>query len=365
MLIVDSIQQPITRTTAQALDAILQNAPPQEMDVAAAYITGSGLRDLLKVIKDRLGDEHPEMQQRWLTSFDYCRTEPIALETIISLQNSSVRIHDAEFCISQGCTPRVPFHPKTFFLRNPQFDYVLSGSGNISRSGLSRGYEAGLSIGIDRHAADVEPSAVQSINLSRDWFASVWDDAAPLTDAMLARYTSIFESIEKRKSPAPTEDDIASDPPIKGSLKSIDLQKLRVCRHFWIEAGNITKNRGPGLPGNQLMMKRLSRVFFGFAPTAVPENSAIGAVELSFNGSPYETYSLTYSDNKMDKLVLPNPGRGGPIEYDKKNLLFRKTAPGRFELTLGSERKKREWTKSSKKIQGAFAMKSGRQCGVF
>ena len=365
MLIVDSIQQPTTRTTAQALDTILRNAPPEEMDVAAAYITGSGLRDLLKVIKDSLGDGHPAMQQRWLTSFDYCRTEPIALETINSLQNSSVRIHDAEFCISRGCTPRVPFHPKTFFLRNPQFDYVLSGSGNISRSGLSRGYEAGLSVGIDRHAANVEPSAVQSINQSRDWFATAWNDAAPLTDAMLGRYTDIFESVEKRKNPSPTEDDIASDHPTTGSLKSADLQRLRVCRHFWIEAGNITKNRGPGLPGNQLMMKRLSRVFFGFAPTAVPENSAIGDVGLSFNGSPYETYSLTYSDNKMDKLVLPIPGHGGPNEYDNKYLLFKNIAPGQFELTLGSEKEKKDWKKISKKIQGAFAMRSGRQWGVF
>ena len=270
MLIIDSIRQPTTRTIAQALDTILRNAPPEEMDVAAAYITGSGLRDLLKVIKDSLGNRHPAMPQRWLTSFDYCRTEPIALETIMSLQNSSARIHDAEFCISRGCTPREPFHPKTFFLRSPQFDYVLSGSGNISRSGLSRGFEAGLSIGIDRLVADVEPSAVQSINLSRDWFECAWENAAPLTDAMLARYSKIFESVEKRKNPSSTEDDIASDHPTKGSLKSADLQRLRVCRQFWIEAGNITKNRGPALPGNQLMMKRLSRVFFGFAPTEIP-----------------------------------------------------------------------------------------------
>ena len=241
MLIIDSIRQPTTRTTAQALDTILRNAPPEEMDVAAAYITGSGLRDLLKVIKDSLGNRHRAMQQRWLTSFDYCRTEPIALETIMSLQNSSARIYDAEFCISRGCTPRKPFHPKTFFLRSPQFDYVLSGSGNISRSGLSRGFEAGLSIGIDRLVTDVEPSAVQSINLSRDWFECAWENAAPLTDGVLARYSKIFESVEKRKNPSSTEDDIASDHPTKGSLKSADLQRLRVCRQLWIEAGNITK----------------------------------------------------------------------------------------------------------------------------
>ncbi|MGM0985127.1 MAG: hypothetical protein ACQEXG_17205 [Pseudomonadota bacterium] len=365
MLIVDTIRQPKARTTAQALDDILRHETPEMMDVAAAYITGSGLRELMTVFKNSLGNERPSMEQRWLTSFDYCRTEPIALEAILSFQNSSVRVFDAEFCISRNCTPRIPFHPKTFLLRSPQYDYVLSGSGNISRSGLSHGYEAGISMGFDRHADNIEPSVVNSINQSRSWFLSIWDDSDPLTDGLLARYTNIFESIENRKTPASTEDDTASDHPIKGALNSADLQKLRVCRNFWIEAGNVTKNRGPNLPGNQIMMKRLTRVYFGFPPAAVPENSSIGTVELSFNGSPYDTYSITYSDNKMDKLVLPIPGQSGPGEYDKKNLLFRNISPGRFDFVIGSEADKKEWLKKSKKIDGAFTMKGGRKWGVY
>lgn len=365
MVIVDSIQQPTTRTTKQALETILRNAPPEEMDIAAAYITGSGLRDFLDVVTASLEGGNAEMVQRWLTSFDYCRTEPIALETIMSLPNSEVRIYDAEFCISKACMPRVPFHPKTFFFRSTQFDYVLSGSGNISRSGLSRGYEAGLSLGIDRQAPDVDPAVVESINASRNWFSDAWEEASPLTDETLSRYIDIFESVEKRNNPSSTEDDIATDHPDKGSLKFSDLQRLRVCRYFWIEAGNVTRNRGPGHPGNQLMMKRLSRVYFGFSPIKVPENSYVGDVDISFNGSPYETYSLTYSDNKMDKLVLPIPGNTGPDEYDNKVLLFKCIAPGRFELDLGSDQEKKEWIKRSKKIQGHYLMKSGRQWGVF
>src|SRR6185437_14489547 len=105
-----------------------------------------------------------------------------------------------------------------------------------------------------------------------------------------------------------------------------DLQKLRVCRNFWIEAENITKNRGPHLPGNQLMMKRLSRVFFGFEPTILPENTPVGTVTMSYDGGEVDSYSLTYSDNKMDKLVLPLPGGAGPKSYDNEYLLFREVA---------------------------------------
>lgn len=365
MIAVDSIRQPTDRTTAQALHKILQDAPPGEMDIAAAYITGSGMRDLIKVFENALGKNHIAIERRWLTSFDYCRTEPIALEAIRSLPNSSVRIFDAEFCLSRDCTPRVPFHPKAFILRNSEYQYLLAGSGNISRSGLARGYEAGLSIGVDLKVTPKKSSAVQSIQNSQKWFDAAWDGASPLSDKILSRYSGIFESVDRQKSPAITEDDIASDHPTNGALKNSDLQKLRVCRNFWIEAGNITRNRGPHLPGNQLMMKRLTRVFFGFPPTVVPENSAIGTVELSFGGGDFDDYSVTYSDNKMDKLVLPIPGVNGPDSYDKKNLIFRCVAPGRFKISIGSDADKKVWLRNSKKIDADFAMKGGRKWGVF
>ncbi|WP_143071535.1 hypothetical protein [Tranquillimonas rosea] len=323
------------------------------------------MRDLIKVFENALGKNHSTMACRWLTSFDYCRTEPIALEAIRSLPNSSVRIFDAEFCLSRECTPRVPFHPKAFFVRNSDYEYLLAGSGNISRSGLARGYEAGLSVGIDLKATPKKSSAFRSMQQSRKWFDAAWGGALPLSDKILSRYTSIFESVDRQKSPAITEDDIASDHPTNGALRNADLQKLRICRNFWIEAGNITKNRGPNLPGNQLMMKRLTRVYFGFPPTVAPENSAIGTVELSFGGGDFDDYSVTYSDNKMDKLVLPIPGADGPASYDQKNLIFRNVAPGRFELSIGSDADKKGWLRNSKKIDANFAMKGGRKWGVF
>jgi hypothetical protein len=65
---------------------------------------------------------------------------------------------------------------------------------------------------------------------------------------------------------------------------------------MWIETGNITKNRGPELPGNQLMMKRMSRVFFGFSAKDLVENSTVGTVYMAFDNEPLKEYSLTYSD---------------------------------------------------------------------
>lgn len=365
MSTVNHIAQPVPRTTLQAIGTILQTPGFESIDVAAAYITTLGAGDVIGGMRAGLGANWNGITKRWITSFDYCRTEPVALKTLMSVPSSSVRIYDAEFCLSRHGMPRVPFHPKAFLFRTNQIDYALTGSGNLSRSGLSRGVEAGLALGVNR-LGNEEPTSVASIQALRGWFLATWNDATPLDAPLLKRYSDLFDSTDNLQNPAPTEDDIPADVVGGGALSSKDLQKLRVCRHFWIEAGNITKNRGPNLPGNQLMMKRLSRVFFGFSPNALPENTPIGTVEIYLGNGEPDPYSLTYSDNKMDKLVLPIPGNNGaPPAYDNHYLLFQKMGPHLFELSLGSPKNKTSWLNKSKAINGAFKMASGREWGVF
>jgi hypothetical protein len=361
---VDYIAQPASRTTLDAIEGIVQSAGIETIDVAAAYITSGGVKDLLTRTNATMGGAWNSVPKRWMTSFDYCRTDPVALDALMSAPSSSVRVHDAHFCLEHGGMPKVPFHPKAVLVRSNERDYVLAGSGNVSRSGLSKGFEAGLVIHVNRIGPS-EPTSSAAIKAMQAWFLTTWNSATPLDAPLLARYIKLFESVSNLKSPVPTEDDLASTDVGSGALSSKDLQKLRVCRHFWIEAGNITKNRGPHLPGNQLMMKRLSRVFFGFNPTSFPENTLIGPVDMFFDAGAAGQYSLTYSDNKMDKLNLPMPGSEGPQSYDNKFLLFRRMTPKVFRLTLGSTSDKATWLKNSKAIDGAFKMSSGREWGVF
>ena len=362
---IESIAQPTHRSTLAALDGVLQTPNLQIMEVAAAYITSGGADDLLTTLNARLGPHNGSVQKRWITSFDYCRTEPVALDALLSLPSSQVRIFDPESCLAHQGTPRIPFHPKAFLFRSVQFDCVLAGSGNVSRSGLSRGVEAGLVLTIDRLSATVEPTARASISSLQGWFGATWAGATLLDAPLLARYQALYERAANLKNPIPTEDDILAGHTGTGALSETDLRKLRVCRNLWIETGNITKNRGAALPGNQLMMKRLSRVFFGFDARTLPENSHVGDIAISYNGHHEKYYSLTYSDNKMDKLVLPIPGSDGPTAYDNVCLLFRRVGPRRFELSVGSATDRSSWMKRSKLIEGAFKMSSGREWGVF
>lgn len=360
----DFIAQPALRTTLDALQSLLQDGAVESIDVAVAYVTAGGAHDLLSRLSQSLGNTWGGVPKRWITSFDYCRTEPVALNSLLKVPESSVRIHDAQFCLDHGGAPKTPFHPKAFLVQTNLRHYALTGSGNMSRSGLSRGVEAGLVVGVNR-TGPTEPTSAAALNSLRTWFAATWNNATLLTPALLSSYEEIFDHKDNLKAPVPTEDDVASTDTGRGALDTKDLQRLRVCSHFWIDAGNITKNRGPTLPGNQLMAKRLSRVFFGFTSTIVPENTHIGDVEIRFNGGPGALFSLTYSDNKMDKLVLPIPGVGGPPSYDNEFLLFRRIKPRVFELSIGTKAAKAQWLKKSSAIDGAFHMASGREWGVF
>jgi HKD family nuclease len=352
------ITQPSGGSIVDAISWILEQGEVSRLDIAAAYITSGGVRELIPALRDGIGDEWPNVEKRWVTSFDYLRTEPVALEAIRGLPGSLVLGR-------KGCVPAVPFHPKSFIFTGPGADFVLSGSGNISKSGLTRGHEAGIVVGAAKPTPASSADAAACIGTFGTWFDGLWAQATTLNAALLRRYSDIYESQPNLQNPAPTEDDVAPEQTRPRQLTPQDLRKLRVCRNLWIEAGNITPNRGAMLPGNQLMMKRLTRVFFGVSPHDVPRDTLLGYLKIAYGNREAHDCSLTFSNNLMDKLTLPIPGVDGPPKYDGKNLLFRRVRPGFFELTLGTAGERARWRRRSKDIGAAFTMSGGRAWGVF
>lgn len=365
-MIFDSISQPSHRTTSAAIQKVAKAYNFEALDVAAAYITSTGLFDLDTTLRDHFDLSDGNRSKRWLTSFDYLRTEPVALEAILAFPNSIVKIYEPESVLKNRGIPRRPFHPKAYLFRlGENIEVGLAGSGNLSRSGLSKGVEAGIVIGVDRSDPAINSELLQSIDMTRLWFEGLWDAGTSLNLALLNRYSNLYESSENLADPTPVEDDTANSDSSAAAIYSGDLKKLRACRNFWIDAGNVTKNRGPNLPGNQAMLKRMSRVFFGFEANEISENSHIGDIEVSFGGGNFKKYSLTYSDNKMDKLILPIPGDEGPQSYDNKVLHFRAIGPRKFELKVFESAQLSKFRKKSEAVDGAFKMKSGREWGVF
>lgn len=151
----------------------------------------------------------------------------------------------------------------------------------------------------------------------------------------------------------------------RGQITPKQLRKLRVCQQLWVEAGNLHENRGVDNPGNQLMLKRNTRVFFGFPAQDLPKDSKIGSIEVEFNGQTRHDCSLRFSNNHMDVLTLPIPGTEGPTKYDQETLCFTRMGLRKFRLELGKKPRVLQWKRKSQAIEGLFKMKSGRQWGVY
>lgn len=366
MIVHDHVTQPDGKSNLDLIVQVLRSGPISHIDIAAAYVTTGGARDLLGAMEGCLGARWPVVQKRWLIAFDYCRTEPLAAKMLSTAPASSVRIHDGAALVLRKCNPRVPFHPKTFIFRGGERRAVFAGSGNVSRSGLNSGHEVGLLLDCQAPAAARDSVARAQIDSIQTWYNKKWTTADQLSSALAARYESIFNSTENLQHPVPTDDDRTPSMAGRDTLSAEDLRKLRACTHFWIQAGNITRNLGKDRPGNQLMAKKLSRVFFGVPATSVPQNSPLRHVEVIYNGIPKRDCSLTFSDNGMDKITLPIPSDGGPESYDGQTLLFERLSPGTFLLCLGTSVERRQWIARSRAISAHYTMESsGRQWGVF
>lgn len=363
-MILETIRQPTGGSTIEMLVSILNRAAFDRIDIAVAYITAGGAEALV----EELVAAAPGVTTRWLTAFDYWRTEPVALETIRNLVKAKVRIHDPSVLKRKRCMPIRPFHPKTFIFTGPEADFVLAGSGNLSKSGLRRGHEAGIAFGaikpLTKDAATL--TAANAVGDFGAWFNELWTEAEPLDDTLLQRYSASYESQPNLKYPTPTDDDIAPEETERGQISGTAIRKLRACRHLWVAGGRISPNLGKNRPGNQLMLKRLTRVFFGISALDVPRKTHLGYFLVGYDGGHARQCSLTFAHNGMDRLTLPLPGTEGPPKYDDENLLFRRVGASRFDLVVGTNSQLASWEKRSKAIDALFQMSGGgRAWGVF
>jgi len=362
---IEAIIQPNKSTTLAQIKRNLSSDENVQLDVAVAYITSSGLKPFLRAVSsDNLGTLIPQ-RMRWITSFDYLRTDPAALAKILELDSRRIRIVDGQNSISRKCRPLRPFHPKVFMFDGKRTRSVIAGSGNLSYSGLSRGHEAGLVLRSNRKSNIQDKSALRIVGQFSGWFNRLWQHSDVLTQRLLLDYQEIYDSSENLSHPNVTEDDVLPENEVRGGLSLEDLTKLRACRRFWVQERNVTKNRGPNLRGNQIMLKRMSRVFFGVPALNVSRDTPLKDLKIEYESEGLRHCTLSFSNNSMDKLTLPIPGDGGPQEYDDKCLLFERRAPDQFALRILNKRKQQQAVAASKKINAYFKFKSGREWGVY
>lgn len=371
MLLQQYVTQPVAGVDYLSLfRTALQHGPFTQLDAAVAYATLKGVNALEPVLSSADPRAWAVMRKRWLVGIDWCRSDPVALERLSLLPTSTVKIPDgAQIIRRRGCTPTLPFHPKTFVLKGPNVFALLAGSGNLSRNGLTRGHECGSLLLFKNPLRTYERGMKNAVQNVAAWFDNAWGTATSW-NIVNAAYTAHHDAAQNMRSPTPTDDDAAPtdrtevNAPTRRAIPPERLRQLRAGRHLWIEGGNLTKNRGPNQPGNQLMMSPMTRVFFGFDARDLDPDTTVGDVAVQYGNYVRSDCSLRFSNNSMDVLTLPVPGAGGPVKYDQEVLHFEKRPNNVFLLTLGSAQQARTWLQQSQRVGGLFTMTSGRQWGV-
>ena len=339
----------------QLIAAASRQSTLTRVHAAIAYATQTGVAELCGTMSGVDGWQAAE--KKWLVGIDYCRSDPFALDHLQRLHGSELRVHDGAFVVRRtGCAPRTSFHPKLYMFHGREGIETVLGSGNLSYTGLKCGLEAGAIISCER---------IDQIQPVANWFESLWQVATPLGE-ISERYLIRYSATGNRTRPVPIDDDDVPES-AKGSrqLSGSELRQLRICEYFWIQAGKLHKNRGPRRPGNQLMMKRNSRVFFGFQARDLNRDTTVGRIAVTYAGRTRGDCSLRFSNNSMDVLTLPIPGDGGPETYDQQTLCFRRTGVRCFELTVATPRDVQAWRRKSESIGGSFQMVGGRRWGVY
>ena len=213
MLRVETLVQPAQGTVVELLHAALADNRFSKLEASIAYITASGVSAL------RDNGEHDSSLDRlrteWLTSLDWYRSEPVALEALSQRKNAKVRVFDGRrVAATPGCSPQTPFHPKGFVFSGDRARLMLAGSANLSRNGLTRGVELNTLLEVTDPKSPAEHAVWDAIERTRTWFKSAWRDAdrySPLASVYRAAWQSA------RPTPPITDDStarlVASAPP--------------------------------------------------------------------------------------------------------------------------------------------------------
>ena len=334
-------QEPPITTTISEIRRVYDIIEPTEALGLYAYATRSGMVAFDLEFDDSFWQS---TQTKWLFGIDYGRTEPQVVRRILEKQNTEIRIHDGDWLVERtGFLPRRDYHPKTLFLSNPQSERfgVVTGSGNFSANGLGRSIEAGAAVSINLTAGD--PNVIEAgFNVANN----LWNNATPAEE--------VIDSYEERRSCSFSRTAAWNEPvpEIQGAIEM-----------FWIEAGYVTKNRGPNRPGNQIDLPRGMARYFGiYTANDLQPNTIMGEIRfLTPYGQP-DLKSLRFGNNGMEKITLPSPEEHGFDIYDGKVLVFQRTDNGfhisaleaaEFEAAFGD------------RLSVVMSMKSGRRYGHF
>jgi HKD family nuclease len=329
-----------------------------------AFATQTGVRMFASALAESIPDWQ-RATKRWLVSIDYGHTELEALELLASIPRSEVRIPHARALLVSNLQPKPCFHPKTLILTCPGDPAVLGlavGSANLTASALTCGYEHAVT-SFWRGALTLSQTADRECALeAAQQFEAIFADADEFTSQLAGDYALLRKMHRSDvEEPDVTEAKIMEAPAEFPLWKSAE---VAYARNFWVDIKYVVPNLRRGVLGNQVELQRGSRVFFGLGAAKVPRNTLLGSVMIVHGDTVTECH-MRFGDNSMDKLNLPVPSEVGTATYEYSTLLFTREDSGVFRIQVGTAGEIGTWKARSRKAKTLYAMRGGREFGVF
>lgn len=303
--------------------------PRPSLKVCSAYITPGGLELLGMIAEQEIGaSAWQRLPKEFTTCLDYGTTTPDALRQLLTLENSTTYIANADVVHRARFKPVNAFHPKAYCVHSDQRGRLLCGSANLTRHGLTVNAEMG-----------VLTNDTESVNEFVSAFRLL-DRRTQLDEPLIATY----EAKRGDQVEGADEDEPIPTPVVPNELSAFNdfvlaLGDNDMPKRFWIEAGSMSSSGSH----HQLELPRLGNRYFGFSyDTHDNAQRDIGAVSLLKASDRWDDRRLVWhGDNGMERIYLPTQAEGG-VSYVNKAILFEEVESerGAFHLTAvpwGSE----------------------------
>lgn len=329
--------------------------------ISVAYATEAGVVQLVGELTDRW-DGFASAKKLFVVGLDFGLTEPEAIRYLDGLPNAACHLHEARRTLSSALRPPSRFHPKLFAfgsqasLGQSRVAGGIVGSANLTAAALTSNVESYARFCVSAASAD-----------GRRWIGQLAtvENLARSQARATERLISEYEELRPRVPAAEADrvEPTPASPRPRADLEAFHRRALRAARCLWTQTLKIVENRGAGIPGNQVDLKRGARVFFGSkVPLTVPTNTPLGSIDV-IAVSGREECNLRYGDNGMDKVNLPVPGGAKRPRYDYAYVLWERMPDGTFKLHVRGDGK--AWVKASQAEGTLFKYAGGRRVWGF
>ncbi len=271
-------------TFTSSLKGVLDGKNLDRLDVAVAYATRSGLNALRNA-----ANGFPNLT-RWVVGLDDAITQPLAIEDIVGLPNSMVRLASLS---GQGRR----FHPKVYCFWSSEDDascICVIGSANMTMHGLNRNGETGVIL--------VAENRVDAERLKAAW-TSMWALGEDFSVARLDDYKQFHAKVRKAQRRIAKIGAVPSQLEAEEPLLQFD-GRPETANCAWTEGAS------PSAGGRDLEFPRKLMPFFNLTQSPIIKRLRM---------STGEVFELTFTkreDNQMWRLLFSRDSIQAAVERD-------------------------------------------------